>query len=191
MPSVQHRRLENPQQPRRELSPADPATRAGDETLQVDPARATIPSAFSGISPHFRARLHLLSAADYRRRWPTASRSGTRSPGRRPRPPPNRRPDRTFRPSHGLSPESSHRPIRLAQVDNAPSKGWSRLGSHPHRRHRRLPNLDRARRPDPQPGQDQCPRRVIDTAQAALMRQTGHDPIQPLSTVKSFSGRSS
>ena len=42
MPSVQHRRSKY-LQPRRELSPADPATRAGDETLQVDPARATIP----------------------------------------------------------------------------------------------------------------------------------------------------
>ena len=45
---------------------------------------------------------------------------------------------------------------------------------------------DRARRPDPQPGQDQCPRRVIDTAQATLMRQTGHDPTQPLSTGQFF-----
>ena len=35
--------VEVPEQPRRELSPADPAPRAGDETLQVDPARATIP----------------------------------------------------------------------------------------------------------------------------------------------------
>ena len=35
--------VEVPEQPHRELSPADPATRAGDETLQVDPARATIP----------------------------------------------------------------------------------------------------------------------------------------------------
>ena len=30
------------ERPRRELSPADPAPRAGDETLQVDPARATV-----------------------------------------------------------------------------------------------------------------------------------------------------
>ena len=35
--------VEVPEQPRRELSPADPATRTGDETLQVGPARATVP----------------------------------------------------------------------------------------------------------------------------------------------------
>ena len=42
MASVQHRRSKY-LKPRGELSPADPAPRAGDETLQVDPARATIP----------------------------------------------------------------------------------------------------------------------------------------------------
>jgi len=76
----------------------------------------------------------------------------------------------------------AHRKRRPHQYPQA----WLRLGSHPHRRHRRRPNLDRARRPDPQPGQDQCPRRVIDTAQATLMRQTGHDPTQPLSTGQFF-----
>src|SRR4029077_11071166 len=35
--------VEVPEQPRRELSPADPAPPAGGETLHVDPARATIP----------------------------------------------------------------------------------------------------------------------------------------------------
>jgi hypothetical protein len=32
---------------------------------------------------------------------------------------------------------------------------------------------------------------VIDSAQATLTRQTGHDPTQPLSTDAGFSGRSS
>ena len=45
-------------------------------------------SAFSGISPHFRPRRHLLSAADYRQVMADRFRSGTRSPARRPRPPP-------------------------------------------------------------------------------------------------------
>jgi len=79
----------------------------------------------------------------------------------------------------------AHRKRRPHQYPQA----WLRLGSHPHRRHRRRPNLDRARRPDPQPGQDQCPRRVIDTAQATLMRQldtTRHSRSAPVS----FSGRS-
>ena len=81
----------------------------------------------------------------------------------------------------------AHRKRRPHQHPQA----WLRLGSHPHRRHRRRPNLDRARRPDPQPGQDQCPRRVIDSAQPTLTRQTGHNPTQPLSTGAGFSGRSS
>ena len=34
--------VEVPEQPRRELSPADPAPRAGDETRHVDPARAPV-----------------------------------------------------------------------------------------------------------------------------------------------------
>src|SRR5258708_19737268 len=36
--------VEVPEQPRRELSPADPATRAGDETLQANPPPATVPA---------------------------------------------------------------------------------------------------------------------------------------------------
>ena len=37
-----------------------------------------------------------------------------------------------------------------------------RLGSHPPRRPRRSPDLDRTRRPRPQPGQDRRPHRLID-----------------------------
>ena len=44
--------VEVPEQPRRELPSADPATRAGDETLQVDPARATVPV---GVQRHLAA----------------------------------------------------------------------------------------------------------------------------------------
>ena len=79
--------VEAPEQPRRELSPADPATPAGDEPLHVDPARATIPVR---VQRHLAA-LSAPSAPAVGRRLPTgdgASRSGTRSPGRRPRPPP-------------------------------------------------------------------------------------------------------
>ena len=78
-------------------------------------------SAFSGISPHFRPRRHLLSPGrSTDRSWLTASRSGTRSPGRRPRPPPESATgtDR-FVQATAHHPESSHRPIRLAQVDSA------------------------------------------------------------------------
>jgi len=70
-------------------------------------------------------------------------------------------------------------------------QAWLRLGPHPHRRHPRRPNLDRARRPDPQPGQDQCPRRVIHSAEATFTRHTGHHPTPALSTGAGFSGRSS
>ena len=79
--------VEVPEQPRRGLSPADPAPPAGDETLHVDPARATIPVR---VQRHLAA-LSAPSAPAVGRRLPTgdgASRSGTRSPGRRPRPPP-------------------------------------------------------------------------------------------------------
>ena len=58
--------VEVPEQPGGELPPADPATRTRHETLHVDPARATIPVRVQRISPHFRPRRHLLSAADYR-----------------------------------------------------------------------------------------------------------------------------
>jgi hypothetical protein len=86
MASVQHRRSKHLNN-RRELSPADPAPPAGDETLHVDPARATIPVR---VQRHLAA-LSAPSAPAVGRRLPTgdgASRSGTRSPGRRPRPPP-------------------------------------------------------------------------------------------------------
>ena len=56
-----------PEQPRRELSPADPAPRAGDETLHVDPAHANDSCPRSAASRRtFAPRRHLLSAADYR-----------------------------------------------------------------------------------------------------------------------------
>ena len=66
MPSVATPAIEVSEQSGRELPSTHPATRAGDETLQISPARATLPVGFSGISPHFRPRRHLLSAADYR-----------------------------------------------------------------------------------------------------------------------------
>ena len=54
------------------------------------------------------------------RSWPTASRSATRSPGRRPRPPPESATGTgRFVQATAHHPESSHRPIRLAQVDSA------------------------------------------------------------------------
>ncbi len=43
------------------------------------------------------------------------------------------------------------------------------------------PDLDRTRRVNPQPHQDQRPHRVIDSAQATFMPHTGYDPTQPLS----------
>lgn len=48
-----------------------------------------------------------------------------------------------------------------------------RLGPNPHRQHRGSPDLGRARHPGPQPDQDQQPRRVIDTAEATFIHQTG------------------
>ena len=76
-------------------------------------------SAFSGISPHFRPRRHLLSAADYRQvmalhdlerdhRGDDHGRRLNRPLGH----------DVSTKPT-AQQPESSHRPIRLAQVDNA------------------------------------------------------------------------
>ena len=54
------------EQPGRELASADPATRAGDEALHLAGACATVPVGVQRISPHFRPRRHLLSAAHYR-----------------------------------------------------------------------------------------------------------------------------
>ena len=66
MPSVATPAIEVSEQPGRELASAHPATRAGDETLHLARHAQRFLSAFSGISPHFRPRRHLLSAADYR-----------------------------------------------------------------------------------------------------------------------------
>ena len=59
--------VEVPEQPRRELASADPATRAGDETLQVDPARATVTV---GVQRHLAAlsapSAPAVGGADYR-----------------------------------------------------------------------------------------------------------------------------
>jgi putative transposase len=62
IPGVEHRQskyLNN--RADRELSPANPTTGASNAAL----------SAFSGISPHFRPRRHLLSAEEYRREMAT------------------------------------------------------------------------------------------------------------------------
>jgi putative transposase len=53
-------------QPGRELASTDPATRAGDETVHLAPACATVAVRFGRISPHFRPRRHLLSATGWR-----------------------------------------------------------------------------------------------------------------------------
>ena len=89
MPSVQHRRsrylnnrAENSHQPSRHRE------RAMKRFKSIRHAQRFL-SAFSGISPHFRPRRHLLSAADYRQVM--ADRFAvreTRSPARRLRPPP-------------------------------------------------------------------------------------------------------
>ena len=52
VPSVTHRRSKYLNNRAEKLPPADPATRAGDETLQVDPARATVPV---GVQRHLAA----------------------------------------------------------------------------------------------------------------------------------------
>ena len=52
MPSVAAPPIEISEQSGRELPSTDPATRAGDETLQIDPARATVPV---GVQRHLAA----------------------------------------------------------------------------------------------------------------------------------------
>jgi putative transposase len=52
MASVQHRRSKYPNNRAENSSPADPATRAGDETLHLDAARATVPV---GVQRHLAA----------------------------------------------------------------------------------------------------------------------------------------
>ena len=66
MPSVATPAIAVSEQPGRELASTDPATRAGDETLQIARHAQRFLSAFSGISPHFRPRRHLLSATGWR-----------------------------------------------------------------------------------------------------------------------------
>ena len=121
MPSVQHRRskylnnrAENSHQPTRQRE------RAMKRFKSIRHAQRFL-SAFSGISPHFRPRRHLLSAADYRQVmadrfavWNGDHRGDDH--GRRL----NRRlgQDVSSKPT-AHHPESSHRPIRLAQVDSA------------------------------------------------------------------------
>ncbi len=88
-PSVQHRRSKYLNRAEK-LSPAvRQRAPAGDETLHVDPARATIPVR---VQRHLAA-LSAPSAPAVGGRLPTGDgrplrRSGTRSPGRRTRPPP-------------------------------------------------------------------------------------------------------
>ena len=81
MSSVEHRRSSYLNiQPRRELSSAHPTTRTGDETLQIGGMRngSCLPSA---ASPHTSGRDGICSARpNGEPRWPTASRSGVRSP---------------------------------------------------------------------------------------------------------------
>jgi hypothetical protein len=85
-------------------------------------------SAFSGIWPHFRSRRHLLSAADH----PTADGRPLRGRQRD-----HRGDDRGRRLNRRLGqdaaskptahhPESSHQPMRLAQVDSAGTGAGSR-----------------------------------------------------------------
>ena len=66
MASVAASPVEVSEQSSRELPPADPATRAGDETLHIDRARATVPVRVQRHLAALRPRRHLLSAADYR-----------------------------------------------------------------------------------------------------------------------------
>ena len=88
MPSVQHRRskylnnrAENSHQPTRQRE------RAMKRFKSIRHAQRFL-SAFSGISPHFRPRRHLLSAADYRQVMADRFAVWNEITGRRPRPPP-------------------------------------------------------------------------------------------------------
>ena len=106
--------------PRRELSPADPATRAGDETLHLDPARAPVPVRVQRHLAALSAPSAPAVGGDYRQVmadrfavWneitgatTTPAASSATGTGRSSKP-------------TAHHPESSHRPIRLAQVDSA------------------------------------------------------------------------
>ena len=68
-------------EPRRELSSAHPATRTGDETLQNRRGMRNGSCPPSAASPHTSGRDGICSARpNGEPRWPTASRSGVRSP---------------------------------------------------------------------------------------------------------------
>ena len=105
MASVQHRRskylnnhAENSHQPTRQRE------RAMKRFTSIRHVHRFL-SAFSGISPHFRPRRHLLSAADYRQVMADRFASEKKSPGRRPRPPPDRATGTgRFVQAHGSSP---------------------------------------------------------------------------------------
>ena len=65
MPSVTHRRSKYLNRAENSHQPTGQRERAMKRFTSIRHAQRFL-SAFSGISPHFRARRHLLSAADYR-----------------------------------------------------------------------------------------------------------------------------
>jgi len=116
MPSVEHRqskylniRAENSHQPTRQRE------RATKRFTSPRHAQRFL-SVFSRISPHFRPRRHLLSTTGWRTRWPTASPSGTRSPGL-PRPPPERELGQDFPPQPTHNRRTISPPINLTVPD--------------------------------------------------------------------------
>ena len=134
LPSVQHRRskylnnrAENSHQPTRHRE------RAMKRFTSIRHAQRFL-SAFSGISPHFRPRRHLLVGG----RLPTGDGRPLRGLERDHRGDDhgcrlNRRlgQDVSSKPT-AYHPESSHRPIRLAQVDNAlPTSKRGRTSARP------------------------------------------------------------
>ena len=111
MPSVEHRqsrylnnRAENSHQPTRQRERAM-------KRFRTPGAAQRFLAVFSVISPHFRPRRHRLTAPTTAPRWPTASPSGTTSPGRRKPPEP--------RTSTAPEPPSALFPLHLKQVDKA------------------------------------------------------------------------
>ena len=116
--------VEVPEQPRRELPPADPATRerAMKRFKPIRHAQRFL-SAFGGISTALSAPSASASAADYRPVMTNRFAVWNEITGRRPRPPPESATGTgRFVQATAHHPESSHRPIRLAQVDSAVSR---------------------------------------------------------------------
>ena len=119
MASVQHRRsrylnnrAENSNQPTRQRE------RAMKRFSRSGTRNDSCPR--YGISPHFRPRRHLVSAADYRKVMADHFAVWNEITGARPRPPPESATGtRRLVQATAHHPESSHRPVRLAQVDNA------------------------------------------------------------------------